>query len=121
MRYPRGQWFPTFAPAVFRDVWRMYLLLVLANELDLTFTYVGLATGTFVEANPLMAPLLYTSWPFIMKHIALAGLGLAIVAVALVRPGLRRRLQQALSLAATVYAGVLLAHALNALARILPV
>jgi hypothetical protein len=99
----------------------MYLLLVLANELDLTFTYVGLATGTFVEANPLMAPLLYTFWPIVMKHIPLAGLAVAIVAVALMRPGLRRRLQQALSLAATVYAGVLLAHALNALVRILPV
>lgn len=91
LRGPR----PFLAPApAFRDVWRLYLLLVLANELDLTFTYVGLATGTFVEANPLMA--------------------------VLTRPSLRDRVQQALSLAATVYAGVLLAHAFNALARLLP-
>lgn len=105
----------SISPLSNRELWRLYMLLVLANELDLALTYMGLAAGTFVEANPLMAPLLDTSWPVIMKLIPLAGLALALYAVVEAAPLRRRWAHGAISLAAAVYALVLMAHALNIL------
>jgi hypothetical protein len=102
-----------------RGTWRLYVLLVIANELDLVFTYVGLNTGTFVEANPLMAPLLFTAWPMAMKFFPLAGLALALSAAVEGEPP-RRRAHGAVSAAAGVYAVVLILHVLNVLLTSLP-
>src|SRR2546426_3777467 len=34
-----------------RELWRWYILLLIANELDLAYTYVGLSRGAFLEGN----------------------------------------------------------------------
>lgn len=102
------------------DLWRLYAVLLIANELDLVLTYAGLSRGRFIEANPLMEPLLYTFWPLVMKQVPLAGLALGVASVLTLRPCLREQTSAAVSLATAVYAAVLIAHLLNILVTILP-
>lgn len=64
-----------------RHLWRWYSLLVIANLLDLVFTYFGLSHGFFHEGNPIVAAQLYTFWPMGIKAGGLALLALGIVAV----------------------------------------
>ncbi|MDQ7843254.1 MAG: DUF5658 family protein [Armatimonadota bacterium] len=92
------------------ELWRWYAVLVIANELDLVFTYLGLSRGTFLEANPLVRPYLYTWWPFIMKLGPLAGLALAIAVVVRRGQRLHPRTLTAVRLAAVIYAGIVLLH-----------
>jgi hypothetical protein len=101
-----------------RELWRWYILLLVANELDLVFTYLGLSRGTFLEANPLVAPHLYTLWPLAMKLTALGGLALGIFAA--VRANHRRLgyVLEAVRFATAVYAVILVAHVLNMLTSV---
>jgi len=94
-------------------LWRWYVVLLIANELDLVFTYLGLSRGTFLEANPLVRPYLYTWWPFIMKFAPLAGLALAIAVVARRGQHLHPRTLAAVRLAAAIYVGIVLLHVLT--------
>jgi len=98
-----------------RELWRWYVVLLIANELDLLFTYLGLSRGTFLEANPLIRPYLYTWWPFVMKLAPLAGLALAIIVVMRSHRQLHWRTLGALRLAAAIYAVILLLHVLTML------
>jgi hypothetical protein len=98
-----------------RMLWRWYLLLLVANELDLAFTYLGLSRGTFFEANPLVQPHLYTLWPIVMKLAPLAGLALAVFVVVSHAHHLQSRVLGALRLATAVYAVVLVLHILHVL------
>jgi hypothetical protein len=102
-------------PPLSRQLWRWYLLLVIANELDLVYTYFGLARGFFIEANPLALPHLLTLWPIVQKVTPLLGLGIAIVAVL----GSTLRRQQAvltvLQAVTAVYAVLAFMHVVNLL------
>lgn len=97
-------------PLLSRQLWRWYILLFIANELDLVYTYFGLGQGFFQEGNPVIRPHLYTWWPITMKAVALAGLALGIAVV--LRAGLRRqqRALKAIRMATAVYAAVLVLH-----------
>jgi hypothetical protein len=53
-------------PATARALWRWYAVLLLANALDLLFTYTAAERG-IDELNPLLRPLLLTPWPTIIK------------------------------------------------------
>src|SRR5437879_12950047 len=64
-----------------RELWRWYILLLIANELDLAYTYVGLSRGAFLEGNPWLGPLLLTWWPIAIKVICLAGLALGLLVI----------------------------------------
>lgn len=99
-----------------RELWRWYILLLIANELDLVFTYFGLSQGTFMEANPLVRPHLYTWWPLLMKLAPLAGLALGVYAVLGHGHHLQRRVLGALRLATAIYTIVLVMHVLHVLA-----
>ncbi|HEU4798967.1 MAG TPA: DUF5658 family protein [bacterium] len=102
-----------------QELWRWYILLVIANELDLIFTYFGLSRGMFLEANPLVAPHLYTWWPVAMKLFPLAGLALGIFAA--VRTG-HHRLPHALGairLTTAIYTVILVLHLLNFVTSVL--
>lgn len=93
-----------------RQLWRWYVVLFIANELDLLYTYFGLGQGFFHEANPLLRPYLYTWWPIALKAIALAGLALGIAAG--MRAGLRRqrRVLRVLRGVVAIYGIVLILH-----------
>ena len=94
-------------------LWRLYALLVIANMLDLVFTYFGLSHGFFQEANPFAQARLYTMWPMAMK----AG-GLALLAVGIygaLRTTRRPRQRQLLALGAvlltvSIYGVVVVLH-----------
>ena len=98
-----------------RELWRWYILLLIANELDLVFTYFGLSQGTFMEANPLVRPHLYTWWPLLMKLAPLAGLALGVYAVLTRGQHLQQRTLGALRLATAIYTIVLVMHVLQML------
>lgn len=95
-----------------RDLWRWYASLLIANELDLVYTYVGLARGAFVEANPWLGPLLHTWWPIGIKAAALLLLAAGVALASRSAPTRQARVVRALRLAAVVYAGVLTLHLL---------
>jgi len=101
-----------------RELWRWYILLFIANELDLVYTYFGLSQGSFLEGNPWLRPLLLTWWPMIVKAVALGGLAVAVVAV--LQAGLIRqeRVLRALRAVTAVYAAVLALHLMNLLASL---
>ncbi len=101
------------------ELWRWYILLFIANELDLVYTYFGLSQGSFLEGNPWLRPLLLTWWPIIVKAVSLGGLAIAIVAV-LQQTGLARqqRVLRALRAVTVVYVAVLALHVMNLLASL---
>lgn len=57
-----------------RIFWRWYAALLLANALDLLFTYAAVERG-IGEWNPVMRPFVLTPWPPIVKLAAFALLG----------------------------------------------
>jgi hypothetical protein len=105
-------------PPLNRQLWRWYLLLIVANELDLVYTYFGLGRGFFVEANPLIQPYLLTLWPIAQKVMPLLGLGIAIVAV--LRTTVRRQevVLTVLQAVTAVYAVLSFIHVVNLLQAI---
>lgn len=101
-----------------RELWRWYLMLFIANELDLVYTYFGLSNGRFHEANPFLAPLLYSFWPITLKLVPLAGLALGVFVV--LRSTVRRQ-QRVLSfirLATAIYVIILVMHLINLVANL---
>lgn len=102
-----------------RTLWRWYILLFIANYLDLAFTYMGLSRGNFFEANPLVRPHLYTWWPILMKLAPLAGLALGVYAVLSHAQHLQFRVLGALRLATAIYTLVLALHVLHVLSSAL--
>lgn len=101
-----------------RELWRWYILLFIANELDLVYTYFGLSQGAFFEWNPWLRPLLLTWWPIIVKAVSLGGLAIAVVAV--LQAGLIRqaRVLRALRAVTVVYVAVLVLHLMNLLVSV---
>lgn len=98
-----------------RELWRSYVLLFIANELDLVYTYFGLSRGAFLEGNPWLRPLLLTWWPIVVKLIALGGLALGILVI--LEAGLPRQLRvlRVLRMATAIYTAVLVLHLVNLL------
>src|SRR5439155_2367228 len=92
-----------------------YILLLIANELDLAYTYVGLSRGAFLEGNPWLGPLLLTWWPIAIKVICLAGLALGILVILEAGLPRQRRVLRALRVATAVYTAVLILHIVNLL------
>ncbi len=105
-------------PLLNRQLWRWYLLLVIANELDLVYTYFGLGRGFFIEANPLAQPYLLTWWPIAQKVIPLVGLGIAIAAVLRSTNYRQERVLTVLQAVTAVYAVLAFMHVVNLLAAI---
>lgn len=93
-----------------RELWRWYILLFIANELDLVYTYFGLSRGVFQEANPLLRPHLFTLWPIMLKVVGLAGLALGIVAALQAGVKYQQRLLRVLRATTTVYVAILVMH-----------
>ncbi len=93
-----------------RELWRWYILLLIANELDLAYTYVGLSRGAFLEGNPWLGPLLLTWWPIIVKVICLAGLALGILVILEAGLPRQRRVLRVLRMATTIYTAVVVLH-----------
>jgi len=104
--------------ALSRELWRSYVLLFIANELDLVFTYFGLVRGVFLEGNPWLRPLLLTWWPIIVKVTALGGLALGILVILEAGVPRQRRVLSALRMATAVYTAVLVLHVVNLLASL---
>jgi hypothetical protein len=61
-------------------MWRWYWALWIANALDLVFTYRAAERG-IAELNAILAPLLWTPWPTVMKFSALTVLGFGLTLV----------------------------------------
>lgn len=93
-----------------RQLWRWYIVVFIANELDLVFTYFGLGQGFLHEANPLLRPHIYTLWPIAIKILALAGLALGIAAAVNAGFARKRRVLRVLHGVAAIYCFVLILH-----------
>lgn len=96
-----------------RKVWEWYLLLLIANGLDLLFTYFGVSHGILEEANPLLRPYILTVWPFVVKIGELALLALVIVAMLRTPQSRARFVFRTLQVVTGAYGVVLLMHLLN--------
>src|SRR5205809_7853177 len=96
-----------------RELWRWYILLLIANELDLAYTYVGLSRGAFLEGNPWLGPLLLTWWPIAIKVICLAGLALRTLVILEAGFPPPRRVLRALHGATAVYTALLILPLVN--------
>lgn len=57
-----------------RIFWRWYAALLLANAMDLLFTYAAVERG-ITEWNPVLRPFVLTPWPPVVKLAAFAMLG----------------------------------------------
>lgn len=100
-----------------RELWRWYIMLFIANELDLVYTYFGLNNGGFHEANPFLAPHLYSWWPIILKIVPLAGLALGVYVA--IRSSQRRQMRvlSFLRIATAIYVVILVMHLVNLVAN----
>jgi len=101
-----------------RQLWRWYIIVFIANELDLVFTYFGLGQGFLQEVNPLLRPHIYTWWPITIKVVALAGLALGIAAAVHASFARKRRVLKVLHGVAAVYCLVLILHLVTILRAI---
>lgn len=91
-----------------RIFWRWYAALLLANALDLLFTYAAVERGV-AEWNPIVRPFLLTPWPPLVKLAAFAFLGYGLWQV--VRRGRRPGTVLLLLQGATlIYLGVIGLH-----------
>jgi hypothetical protein len=90
------------------NVWRWYWVLLIANALDLLFTYTAAERGV-EEANAFLQPLLLTPWPAILKFYWLGILAIALVA-AMPLGITRLRVLLLLRVATYVYVGVVIFH-----------
>ncbi|MGH2395912.1 MAG: DUF5658 family protein [bacterium] len=91
-----------------RKTWRWYWVLLLANALDLLFTYTALERG-FEEWNPLLRPILLTIWPATLKLAAFAILAYGLWQLTR-RPGAARRMAVLMQSTAMVYLAVIAIH-----------
>ncbi len=98
-----------------RELWRSYIVLLIANELDLVYTYFGLSRGAFLEWNPWLRPHLLTWWPIGVKVGCLAALAVGIIAIVRAGSSRQQRVLRALRVATAVYATVLVLHVVNLL------
>jgi len=94
-----------------RHIWRWYWALLIANALDLLFTYAAAERGVS-ELNLILRPILLTPWPTVLKFssLALLGVGLTLVAPGGGRPARVLRLVRA---TAFIYLGVICLHVLG--------
>ncbi|MGH2453651.1 MAG: DUF5658 family protein [bacterium] len=92
-------------------MWRWYWALWIANALDLLFTYVAADRG-IGELNRILAPILLTPWPLVLKvlFLALLGSGLTLVIPAGPRPA---RMLRLVRVTAVVYLGLVGFHLLG--------
>lgn len=102
-------------PATARPLWRWYAVLLLANALDLLFTYTAVERG-IDELNPLLRPLLLTPWPTILKAVVLVLLAIGLWALAR-RDGSRLPVLLILRGAAFVYVVLIAFHVVGLLTR----
>ncbi len=93
-----------------RKLWRWYVALVIANVLDLAFTYFGLSHGFFYEANPLVASYIFTVWPLVVKFGGLALLALGIAAALRTTVRRQQRVLQVIRVTTGVYGVVIVLH-----------
>lgn len=93
---------------IVRGIWRWYGVLLVANALDLLFTYVAVQRGVG-EMNWILQPILLTPWPTLLKFSALGLLGAGLLYII---PAGRRpfRILQMVRVTALLYVGVLLFH-----------
>ena len=118
----RGFRLDSHAKQLFTDkLWRWYTLLVIANMLDLVFTYFGLSHGFFYEANPIAQAHLYTLWPLAVKAGGLTLLAVGIYAA--LRTTRRPRQRQLLAFGAvlltmSVYGVVVVLHVVYLLSNL---
>ena len=101
-----------------RELWRWYVMLFIANELDLVYTYFGLSNGRFHEANPFLAPHLYSWWPIILKIVPLAGLALGIYVALRGNSRYQRRVLSLIRVATAIYVVILVMHLVNLVANL---
>jgi hypothetical protein len=102
-------------PATAKALWRWYAVLLLANALDLLFTYVAAERG-IEELNPMLRPLLLTPWPTIVKSVVLVLLAVSLCVIAR-RDRSRLPVLSILRGAAFVYVMLVAFHVLGLLAR----
>jgi hypothetical protein len=91
-----------------RGIWRWYWALLVANALDLLFTYAAVARG-FQETNRVLQPILHTPWPFILKFSALTLLAIGLLYVT-PTGGRPFRVLRMVRVAAVFYLTILLFH-----------
>jgi hypothetical protein len=89
--------------------------LLLANALDLLFTYVAAERG-IEELNPMLRPLLLTPWPTIVKSVVLALLAVSLCVIAR-RDRSRLPVLSILRGAAFVYVALVAFHVVGLLTR----
>ncbi|KRT76183.1 MAG: hypothetical protein XU14_C0060G0001 [Armatimonadetes bacterium CSP1-3] len=94
-----------------RQPWHWYWVLVIANALDLLFTYTAAERG-IDEANVILRPVLLTPWPPLVKLAALALLAAGLTSIIRARrnpsPALRM-----VRLTAWIYLSVVIFHLLG--------
>ncbi len=91
-----------------RKAWRWYWVLLLANALDLLFTYTAVERG-IEEWNPLLRPFLLTPWPALLKFAAFGILAYGLWQLAW-RPRSARRIGALVQSTAMMYLAVIVIH-----------
>ncbi len=91
-----------------RNTWRWYWVLLLANALDLLFTYTAVERG-IEEWNPLLRPVLLTLWPPALKLAAFVVLAYGVWHLTH-RPGAMRRVAVLMQSTAVMYLAVIALH-----------
>lgn len=99
--------------------WVWYVFVAVGQALDVVLTRLGLSRGVIAEANPLMAPIVHTPIPIVLKAFALLYLA-AVIAHVLASPRGRPLLLWSLRFLAAATAVVLLLHAWALLIDSLP-
>ncbi len=102
-------------PDTAKALWRWYAVLLLANALDLLFTYVAVERG-IEELNPVLRPLLLTPWPTVGKTVAFCLLAVSLWMI-VKREGNRLPVLSMLRGAAVAYLVVIVFHLLGLLAN----
>lgn len=93
---------------LYRNTWRWYWVLLLANALDLLLTYTAAERG-IEEWNPLLRPVLLTMWPPAVKFAAFAILAYGLWTL-MQRPGGVRRISVLVRSTALMYLAVIAIH-----------
>lgn len=89
-------------------IWRWYCVLLIANALDLLFTYVAMGRG-IPELNPLLQPIVLTPWPPVLKLATFCFLAYGLWQIVR-RPGSARRILALLQSTAVIYLIVIAIH-----------
>ena len=56
--------------------WNWVVALIVLQFADLISTRMALATGDFIEVNPIIAPIIFTWWLPVVKIIVISGVGI---------------------------------------------